>query len=96
MSSSAPSLERLKILCWDGYNAPSLLNEFSPRNNCLVNAQGLVSDSLSVRQIQLERNVVDILNINNPFAKKVLYPEGLIRRMDGELADQVKLLRYTI
>jgi len=96
MASSPPSLERLKILCWDGYDDPSLLNEFSRRNNCLVNAQGLVSDSLSVRQIQLERNVVDILNINNPFAKKVLYPEGLIRRLDGELADQVKLLSYPI
>ncbi len=96
MSSSPASLECLKLLCWDGYDDPNFLNEFGLRNNCLVKAQGLVSDSQSVRQIQLNRSEVDVLNINNPFAKKVLYPEGLIKPLDKEFADQVKSLDYPI
>ncbi len=73
----------LNILCWEGYEAPELLQAFTEKRGITAAGESFLSDAAAVERIlSEERQDWDIVNLNNPFAREVLFPEGAIRAID--------------
>ncbi len=74
----------LNILCWDGYDDPSLLKPFIEEHNITARCEAILSDASTAERLAGgETAVWDVVNLNNPFAREYLYPRGLIRRLDA-------------
>lgn len=72
--------KELNIYCWEGYNSDDVLDPFRREFDANVRAEGLTSDPDAVNRLRAGENKVwDILNVNNPWAREILYPEGLIK-----------------
>lgn len=75
----------MNILCWEGYNSPSVLAPFRKKHHAVISAQTLTNDPAMVRRLRSgENNIWDLINLNNPWARKVLWPEHLIRPLPQE------------
>ena len=75
----------LNILCWEGYNSPQVLDPFREMKGATVKAESLTNDPTMINRLRAgETNVWDLINVNNPWARKVMYPEGLIKPLDRE------------
>jgi spermidine/putrescine transport system substrate-binding protein len=73
----------LNILCWEGYNSAQVLDPFRTAHNATVKAESLTNDPTMINRLRAgETNVWDLINVNNPWARKVMYPEGLIKPLD--------------
>ena len=73
----------LNILCWEGYEDPKLLRAFTEIRGITAAGESLLSDAAAVERILSdERQDWDIINLNNPFAREVLFPRGAIRPID--------------
>lgn len=73
----------VKILCWQGYEAPSYVAEFESVHGCRVHGETFESDMQAVDRIRHD-DTWDLININNPYARAVLAPENLIVPLDDE------------
>ena len=52
-------------------------------HNATVKAESLTNDPTMINRLRAgETNVWDLINVNNPWARKVMYPEGLIKPLD--------------
>ena len=74
----------LRIFCWEGYDSASVLEPFQSRLGVNVDTESLISDSLAAQRVSspsLETEF-DVLNINNAWAQKRLYPNGIVRPLD--------------
>ena len=74
----------LKIFCWEGYDSASILDPFRSRHAINVETESLISDSLAAQRVSspsLETEF-DVLNINNAWVQKHLYPNGIVRPLD--------------
>ena len=70
----------LSLLTWDAYADPNLLDAWREATGVPVRYEIHISDPTSVNRLRAgETNVWDFININNPWARKQLWPEGLIR-----------------
>ena len=70
----------LSLLTWDAYADPSLLDAWREATGVPVRYEIHISDPTSVNRLRAgETSVWDFININNPWARKQLWPEGLIR-----------------
>jgi spermidine/putrescine transport system substrate-binding protein len=76
----------LNILCWEGYNTDDVLGPFRRRNpGVTVRAESGTSDPDMINKIRAgEINVWDVINLNQPWARGQLYPEGLIKPLNKE------------
>lgn len=75
--------KELNILCWEGYNSADVLDPFRSANDATVKAESLTNDPTMINRLRAgEINVWDLINVNNPWARKVMYPEGLIKPLD--------------
>ncbi len=76
--------DRLNILCWEGYNTNAVLSPFRELHpNATVRAESGTSDPDMINKLRAgEVNVWDLINVNQPWARGQLYPEGLIRPLD--------------
>jgi spermidine/putrescine transport system substrate-binding protein len=75
----------LNILVWEGYNSPNVLDPFRRSADTKVSAQNVLSDPDAVNKLRAGENKVwDLINLNNPWAREILYPEGLIKPLDQE------------
>lgn len=73
----------LNILCWEGYNAPEVLDLFRRAFDATVKAESLTNDPTMINRLRAgETRVWDLINVNNPWARKVMLPEGLIKPLD--------------
>ncbi len=73
----------LNILCWEGYNSAQVLDPFRQMKSATVKAESLTNDPTMINRLRAgETNVWDLINVNNPWARKVMYPEGLIKPLD--------------
>ena len=69
----------LNILCWEGYNSAQVLDPFRTQTGATVKAESLTNDPTMINRLRAgEISVWDLINVNNPWARKVMYPEGLI------------------
>ena len=73
----------LNILCWEGYNSAQVLDPFREQTGADVKAESLTNDPTMINRLRGgETNVWDLINVNNPWARKVMWPEGLIVELD--------------
>jgi spermidine/putrescine transport system substrate-binding protein len=82
MSSNALAArtKELNILCWEGYNSAQVLDPFRRSNGANVRAESLTNDPTMINRLRAgETRVWDLINVNNPWARKVMMPEGLIK-----------------
>ena len=82
-SALAAREKELNILCWEGYNSAQVLDPFREMKSATVKAESLTNDPTMINRLRAgEINVWDLINVNNPWARKVMYPEGLIKPLD--------------
>src|SRR3954468_15733764 len=73
----------LNILCWEGYNSAQVLDPFRAMKSATVKAESLTNDPTMINRLRAgETNVWDLINVNNPWARKVMWPEKLIQPLD--------------
>ncbi|HWL70832.1 MAG TPA: PotD/PotF family extracellular solute-binding protein [Geminicoccus sp.] len=75
----------LTVYCWEGYNSDKVLDPFRTEFDCDVRAQGLISDPDAVNQLRAgDTKIWDVINLNNSWGRRQLYPENLIVPLDQE------------
>ena len=83
---------------WEGYEDPNILGRFSETYQVSTSAEHLTSDAEAASRV-IDGHTIQpsILNINNPFPKKWLFPEKRIRELDHEMfaAWDANLLPWT-
>ena len=73
----------LNVHAWEGYTEEPVLDPFSAQTGASVNAQMLISDPAAVNNLRSGgTSTWDIINLNNAWQRKELYPEGLIAPLD--------------
>src|SRR5688572_33203820 len=73
----------LNILCWEGYNSAQVLDPFREQTGATVKAESLTNDPTMINRLRAgEINVWDLINVNNPWARKIMWPEKLIKPLD--------------
>ncbi len=74
----------LNILCWEGYNTDDVLDPFRRLHpDAKVRAESGTSDPDMINKLRAgEVNVWDLINVNQPWAREQMYPEGLIKPLD--------------
>ena len=77
--------DKLRLLCWEGYDSPAILEPFAARHGIDTQAETLLSDWETARRLAGGRSASwDVLNINNAYVAKYLHPRGLIRELDAQ------------
>lgn len=78
--------DRMNILCWEGYNTDQVLGPFrNAHPGATVRAESGTSDPDMINKLRAgETSVWDLINVNQPWARDQLYPEGLIRPLDKD------------
>jgi len=75
--------KELNILCWEGYNSAQVLDPFRSAHGATVRAESLTNDPTMINRLRAgETSVWDLINVNNPWARKIMLPEGLIKPLD--------------
>jgi spermidine/putrescine transport system substrate-binding protein len=75
--------KELNILCWEGYNSAQVLDPFRQSTGAEVKAESLTNDPTMINRLRGgETKVWDLINVNNPWARKVMLPEKLIKPLD--------------
>ncbi|RVT81536.1 extracellular solute-binding protein [Rhodobacteraceae bacterium CCMM004] len=79
MGAARAQQEGIALLTWDAYADPRLLDMWRQETGVPVRYEIHISDPTSVNRLRAgETDVWDFVNLNNPWARNVLYPEGLI------------------
>ena len=74
----------IRLLCWEGYESPHVLEPFERRRSTRVRARTLLSDAGTAEDLLAGRTSCDVLNINNAWIRGSLHPAGLVRALDPE------------
>ncbi|MEL6998100.1 MAG: PotD/PotF family extracellular solute-binding protein [Pseudomonadota bacterium] len=77
--------KELNLHSWEGYTEEPVLDPFSREIGATVKPQMLISDPAAVNNLRGGgTSTWDIINLNNAWQRKQLYPEGLILPLDTE------------
>lgn len=72
--------KELNILCWEGYNSAQVLDPFRSSQSAAVKAESLTNDPTMINRLRAgETKIWDLINVNNPWARKIMAPAGLIK-----------------
>ncbi|MGV8937361.1 MAG: ABC transporter substrate-binding protein [Allorhizobium sp.] len=72
--------KELNILCWEGYNSAQVLDPFRASQSATVKAESLTNDPTMINRLRAgETKIWDLINVNNPWARKIMAPAGLIK-----------------
>lgn len=75
---------QLNLHSWEGYTEEPVLDPFSREINAEVQAQMLISDPAAVNNLRGGgTSTWDVINLNNAWQRKMLYPEDLILPLDA-------------
>jgi len=75
----------LNLHSWEGYTEEPVLGPFRRQTGASVNAQMLISDPAAVNNLRGGgTGTWDVINLNNAWQRKQLYPEGLIVPLNKE------------
>jgi len=86
--ANAARTDELNIYCWEGYNSDDVLDPFRRETGATVRAEGLTSDPDAVNRLRAgETKVWDLINLNNPWAREMMWPEGLIKELPRDRFD---------
>ena len=73
----------LNVHAWEGYTEEPVLDPFAKQVAATVNPQMLISDPAAVNNLRSGgTSTWDIINLNNAWQRKQLYPENLIKPLD--------------
>jgi spermidine/putrescine transport system substrate-binding protein len=72
------------LYCWEGYDCPQILGRFGIKQELSTSAERLTSDTEATRRVLDGSIHASILNINNPYPRKVLFPEKRILKLNKE------------
>ncbi len=73
----------LNLHSWEGYTEEPVLDPFQRATGAAVNAQMLISDPAAVNNLRGGgTGTWDVINLNNAWQRKQLFPEGLITPLD--------------
>jgi spermidine/putrescine transport system substrate-binding protein len=82
LGAGAQSGRPLSLLTWDAYADPRLLQLWRDQTGGDIRYEIHISDPSSVNRLRAgETSVWDFINVNNPWARQVMWPEGLIREL---------------
>ncbi len=88
MPPSAQAARELTMLTWDGYVDTRVLDTFTDRHKTNVKYELHTSDPDSVNKLRAgQTNIWDIINLNNPWAREIMWPENLIVELPRERFD---------
>ncbi len=74
----------INVLCWEGFDDPVFMEAYRLAGGGRVNAEGHVSDHAAMQRVLANPTAWDVININSPFVRDVLYPLNLVRELDRE------------
>ena len=75
----------MNLLCWEGYEADSVLGEFARSRKIKTTAQTLLSDAATAHALLHGGHTQwDVLNINNPWVRDFLCQHRVIRTLDED------------
>jgi spermidine/putrescine transport system substrate-binding protein len=78
----AQSSRPLALLTWDAYTDPRLVALWKEQTGGDLKYEIHISDPTSVNRLRAgETAVWDFINVNNPWARDVMWPDGLIREL---------------
>lgn len=78
--------KELNILCWEGYNSAQVLDPFRATKGATVKAESLTNDPTMINRLRAgEISTWDLINVNNPWARKVMLPEKLIKPLPKDV-----------
>jgi spermidine/putrescine transport system substrate-binding protein len=78
----------LSLLTWDAYADPRLLDLWRSQTGVDVRYEIHISDPTSVNRLRAgETAVWDFINVNNPWARNVMWPAGLIAELPRDRFD---------
>lgn len=82
--ASTTRANELNILCWEGYNTEDVLGPFRKAfKGVKVKAESGTDDPSMINKLRAgEIKIWDLINVNQCWARDVLYPEGLIKPLD--------------
>ena len=73
----------LAMLTWDGYVDPRVLDGFTDQYATDIKYELHTSDPDSVNKLRAgQTEIWDIINLNNPWAREIMWPENLIVELD--------------
>lgn len=79
MPTNAQAARELTMLTWDGYVDTRVLDTFTERHKTNVKYELHTSDPDSVNKLRAgQTKIWDIINLNNPWAREIMWPENLI------------------
>ncbi len=82
-ASQASAARNLAMLTWDGYVDPRVLDGFTDQYGSGIDYELHTSDPDSVNKLRAgQTEIWDIINLNNPWAREMMWPEGLIVELD--------------
>jgi spermidine/putrescine transport system substrate-binding protein len=86
MTAAAQAADRpLNLLTWDPYADPRMLDAWRAATGGTLHPEVHISDPVSVNRLRAgETKVWDFVNLNNPWARRQLWPEKLIRDLPME------------
>ena len=83
LAGRARADDELTMLTWDGYVDPRVLDGFTDQYDTGIKYELHTSDPDSVNKLRAgETRIWDIINLNNPWAREMMWPEGLIVELD--------------
>ena len=81
----AARYKELNILCWEGYNSAQVLDPYRKLTCATVKAESATSDPVMVNKLRAGENKVwDLINVNNAWARRQMWPEHLIKPLPKE------------
>ena len=81
----AHAAREVNVFCWDGYSDPRLLDGFTDQTGTAVKYELLISDPDAINRLRAgETKIWDVINLNQYWAPKIMWPEKLIREMDKD------------
>lgn len=87
-SMAAAQSRPLSLLTWDAYADPRLLDLWRAQTGADVRYEIHISDPTSVNRLRAgETTVWDFINVNNPWARNVMWPAGLIADLPRDRFD---------
>ena len=82
---AAQAADELKIFVWSGYSSDPVTSRFADEYDTPVTYELLTSDPDAVNRLRAgEKDIWHIINLNNPWAREWMYPEGTIVPLNTE------------
>lgn len=77
---------KLKLLCWEGYEASEITQPFEARYDTTLDVDTLLSDAIAADNICSNKSSrPDLININNAYIRDYLHQQDMIFTLDDDL-----------